>query len=783
MRHVKVWRLPAARPVSPTKSRLNSDGVGPSPNPAPKALSGRNCLLGTLGDNTFSSVSSISDQEAVLVTESGAVCLLDDREGSQKLSMVKQVGFGISSLAVDFDQECIWLGGRARWTQRLSFEDFRSSTASTPVSPVRLNRAMSDAGTKGPAITCMVSLSSHLVTVEATREVHVYPMEALIEDGEQEPGETSMLAHRDPIIGIRTLKLPNECSQFFTWSRSGYVNFWDAQGKCLASKIIQLEQLSAFNEDDVANELKVLRAAENAEWFVSGDKFGVLRVLSGEDWGCTNEARAHGAEIMDIALQPTDDACLVASSGRDRMVQLFRKTASTFRLIQTMDDHVGAVGQISFVNDGEKLLSSSSDRTVLIRDRVTREEDGITSVAYLITKVITLKASPVSMTISPDDSTLLYLSTVDRFISKFDIPSGRQLHSFRAADSEAGDAVVMSSLTVAPGIPGHSPKILIGMSSTDKSVRVYDLERDHLLAGEFGHTEGVSDVVLLEDYETSSEKPLVKRTLVSAGMDGILMMWNLSVQPQPVPEVNNSRDDDESPVKEMTAARPPLRKVLSRSELAGFQRADSPGGTPTPVREHSPSMLRKMSKLSLAPSLNNNSVSETPSPSTRRSPISYSQTDRTRKSPSPVSPKTKKTPSSAKDPNRRKSLEFRSRSKANNRSEFGSLDMSTEQVCRTLRAYRKKLNGSTTRIQAQKELERELNLTLRVMSSRTQQGSDESAETETDSSGKDMDRKASCSSVSSRSPHLPRHMPSTPLLRHKGARQVSRSRSYSVTDE
>ncbi|CAL5869842.1 uncharacterized protein PFLUO_LOCUS4073 [Penicillium psychrofluorescens] len=788
VRHVKVWRLPAARPVSPTKLRLNSDGVGPSPNPAPKALSGRNCLLGALGDNTFSSVSSISDQEAVLVTESGAVCLLDDREGSQKLSMVKQVGFGITSLAVDFDQECIWLGGRARCTQRLSFDDFRSSTASTPASPVRLHRAMSDGGNKGPAITCMGSLSSHLVTVEATREVHIYPMEALIEDGEQEPGETSMLAHRDPIFGIRTLKLPNEFSaKFFTWSRSGSVNFWDAQGKCLASKTIQLEQLSAY-EDDVSNELKVLRAAENAEWFVSGDKFGVLRIFSSKNWSCTNEARAHGAEITDIALQPTDGACLVASSGRDRMVQLFRKTESTFRLIQTMDDHVGAVGQIHFVNDGEKLLSSSSDRTVLIRDRATREEDGITSVAYLITKVITLKASPVSMTICPDDSNLLYLSTVDRFISKFDIPSGRQLHSFRAADSEAGDAVVMSSLTVASGIPGHSPKILIGMSSTDKSIRVYDLERDHLLAGEFGHTEGVSDVVLLEDYETSSEKPLVKRTLISAGMDGILMMWNLSVQPQPVPEVNTSRDDDEGPVKEMTAARPPLRKVLSRSELAGFQRADSPVGTPTPFREQSPSMLRKMSKLSLAPSsLNNNSISETPSPSTRRSPFSYSQTDRTRRSPSPVSPKTKtptsKTPYSAKGPNRRTSLEFRSRGKANNRSEFGSLDMSTEQVCRTLRAYRKKLSGSTTRIQAQKELERELNLTLRVMSSRPQQGSDESAETETDSSGKDMDRKASCSSVSSRSPHLPRHMPSTPLLRHKGARQVSRSRSYSVTDE
>jgi hypothetical protein len=80
-------------------------------------------------------------------------------------------------------------------------------------------------------------------------------------------------------------------------------------------------------------------------------------------------------------------------------------------------------------------------------------------------------------------------------------------------------------------------------------------------------------------------------------------------------------------------------------------------------------------------------------------------------------------------------------------------------------------------MKAQKELERELNLTLRAVSARSQT-SDESGETETDSSGKDMDRKPSYSSISSRSPHMPRHMPSTPLLRHTGARDGLRSRSY-----
>jgi hypothetical protein len=34
--------------------------------------------------------------------------------------------------------------------------------------------------------------------------------------------------------------------------------------------------------------------------------------------------------------------------------------------IQTMDDHVGAVGKLMFINEGEKLLSCSADRTVVI---------------------------------------------------------------------------------------------------------------------------------------------------------------------------------------------------------------------------------------------------------------------------------------------------------------------------------------------------------------------------------------------------------------------------------
>ncbi|CAG8062149.1 unnamed protein product [Penicillium olsonii] len=783
VRHVKVWRLPTiTRPVSPTKTRLNLDGA-PSPNPAPKALSGRNCLLGALGDSVFTCVSSISDHEAAIGTDSGAVCFLDDREGAQRMTTVKHAGFSITSLAVDFDQESIWLGGRGRRMQRVTFETLRSSGSSTPRSPIRLDKTLLDNKSKAPAITCMGSLNSHLVTVEATREIHVYPVHNLLEDSEQEEGESSMPAHRDPILGICHMKSPNDYSaDFFTWSRNGSVNFWDVNGKCRGSRVIDLDQFSG-NEDNAANELKILRTA-NAEWFISGDKFGVLRLVTNSDWSCIKKVRGHGGEITDVAIQATDDSWLVASCGRDRMVQLFEKRENELQLIQTMDDHVGAVGQLMFINDGEKLLSCSADRTVIIRDRATREVDDGPCIAYLISRVITQKASPLSMTLCPDDSNILYLSTMDRCVSKYDIPSGRHLHGFKASDSETTDAVILSSLTVAPEIPGQSPKVLIGVSSTDKSIRVYDLERDQLLTGEFGHTEGVTDALLIEGRD-GSEGSQIQRTLISTGMDGILMIWNLSVQQQISPDLlQNTRDDDEGPTKEMTVARPPLRKVLSRSELAGFQRPDSPNPTtPTPTREHSPTLLRKMSRLSLAPSsLKNHALSESTSTPNRLSPTPNTHRDLNRRSPSPVSPKSRppaRKPHSART-NRRTSIDFRNRGKTTPRTEFGSIDMSTEQLCRTLRAYRKKVNGSSQRIQPSKELERELSLTLRVIGGRDQSTdeSGDSGETETDSSGKDIDaeREPSCSPI-------PRHMPSTPSLRPQSVRQVSRSRSFDASGE
>ncbi|PGH23467.1 hypothetical protein AJ80_02421 [Polytolypa hystricis UAMH7299] len=784
IRHVKVWRLAEPSLNSPFKSRFNLEIVTTSLNPAPRALWGRNCLLGNLSENTFTCITSISDDRAIVCSETGAACILDDTNSQQKLVFVKNLGFNVCSIASDDDSGTVWFGGRDRIIEPRSLDEFRIQTLPTPKSLSSEDRHLPCPKVKKHAIIAMGVMSTHMVTVDSTRAIRVCPLDRVGTGNVENLSDTSKPAHRDAVMGIGSLSRPNvHDASFFTWSCGGTINFWNLQGKCRATMKAELEQLPS--EDDGPNELKIMRATEDLKMFVSGDRYGVIRTILGDPWRSANEVRAHGGEVTDIAVQPFAGMHLLASSGRDRMVQLFRCVDGSLDLIQTMDEHVGAVGRLLFMNDGEKLLSCSADRTVIIRNRMTREVDGTTIIAFVLSKVITLKASPVSMTLPSDDPGGLVLSTIDRHIHRFDVHSGRQIHSFKATDSESNDTVVMTSLTVNNEVPGHWPRLLIGVSTTDKSIRIYDLDKDTLLAREFGHTEGVSDVILVED-SCADNKGSGKRIIVSTGLDGVIMIWDLSVQQQTVQE-SPQAPEDATPAKELTAVKPPLRRILSKTELSGFQRFDSPS-SPCPVREQSPPRIRKRtSRYTLSPQILKNGnltpVPTPPLPPPRRSPTSsYAIDGRERRSPSPPSPKTTLktvTKKSSIASLRRPSLDFRSRTKSSgaltSNSEFGSLNMSTEQVCRTLRAYRKKLSSSTDHLHTASELEKELDLTVRALGERS----------------KKLQVNGNLSDNTSKSPtflpvkasRIARRMPSTPILRRNAKEKTHRTPSLDADGE
>lgn len=439
-----------------------------------------------------------------------------------------------------------------------------------------------------------------------------------------------------------------------------------------------------------------------------------IRIVDGKTKKSSFTCKAHAAEITDIAVWE-GDSVLVACSSRDRTVQVFEQRDNTWELLQTLDEHVGAVTSLLFSKRGTRLISSSSDRTVVVRERVTAVDGGQKLTAFVIMRTITLKATPTSIITDSNQEDALIVSTIDRQVQQYDVETSGLSTSFRATDSEGTDAVVLSGLVT---VPRRGTTLIGGVSSTDKSVRLYN-DSGTLVKRDWGHTEGITGVTLVASSESgnmAAEPP----SLVTVAADGTIFIWDLDQKQPPTQDITKSMDlMGLSPVeKEPVAARPPLRRVLSQSELARFQRSSGEDNVSpsTATGNRSPRLRKKSSRFTLAqaprldpPQSSMRGGFSTPEVPTRR-------TFRNR-SPSPPSPRSKlDAAKTAKG--RRSSNDLRARAKpASTAHEFGSLGASTEQVCRTLRAYRKKLstNPDNLTTESVRELERELAMTARAV--------------------------------------------------------------------
>ncbi|KAL9110689.1 MAG: hypothetical protein Q9227_004866 [Pyrenula ochraceoflavens] len=597
-RHVKVWRPPERQAQSPTKSARPRLEAEVPPSPGVKHLSGRNVILGKLADSIFTCVVAISQSEAVLCTESGAICLLDDSDGRQELRLVKNFDFSIYAASVSITEDKIWLGGSNLHLVEESLRNLRSCTASP--SKLRHGSRSSSVATNSTdgqasaaqlhdAIIGLGELGTKLIYLDNQKSLRLRSADEFDGNAQDDaPLSTVIKAHSEPIEGVRLMHDINAGIGFFTWSREGQVCFWDFDGSIQKSAYVPVEQAPMSNED-LSNELKCLQASPSDKFLISGDLLGVVSL---ELLCPVHVVRAHGAEVTDIAVHGNDEQFLIATSSRDRIVQLFEKTPESLDLIQSLDDHVGSVGAVKFANKGDRLISASSDRTVVIRHRLTKDDSDS---VFSMQRVISLKASPVAMALHPDEDTLI-VSTMDRYVLRLEMSTGAQSYSFKTADSDDNESVILSKLALSPS-PANDKMIqaIVGMSSTDKSIRVYDYDRGTLLASEFGHTEGVTDVLL----KTENRDGETNRRLISTGLDCLIMIWSLSFpDPRQAQEWSqpsySTPEPDKTHKRESVASRTPLRRLLSKSDLSDYTRLDPVTGTPvTPTRESSPPRLRK----------------------------------------------------------------------------------------------------------------------------------------------------------------------------------------------
>lgn len=773
-RHIKIWQVRESTRQSPTrKPRYRPSDVYPS-SPGPTPLQGRNCLLGSMVDCTFTCALSVDQTSLIVGTETGDLCSVDTSQSTLELRVLRKIDSSVTSIACAANTSRLLLGtshGLHEEDLEVLRKQENDSCARTskrkPPRPSSIRQSLGLVHRAERSIMAIGTLADHTITLDNDGSLQIVGYE----NDERDNSRPTFAAHNSVIVGVQTLPESAARGHFFTWSKNGEIKFWTSDGLLLKQEKVELDELGV-DGDNCQNELSRMRYSSLHDSFIAGDRFGLLKLIKNAGWEVGLTIRAHTAEITGIAVP--DSESLAVTCSRDRMIQLFRVEKNNLELLQTMDDHVGCVNQVMFTQNGDKLLSCSTDRSLIIRERVMREQDGMQIPAYLSTKVLTLKGSPLSMTISTEN--LLSVSTMDRRVTKVDLSTGALLDSFKVGDSESDDTAILNSMvcTSSRDSVDGGQRMLIGYCSMDKSIRVYNEKNLTLLGRESGHTEGVSDIVLLEQ---SDDEVFGRRcTIISTGMDGTIMIWNLSKTASLLTPLDNmpdglrtASDDSEFSIsKASPASLPPLRKVLTKLDIAELTRANGLTSPSTP-RSSSPGRLRRRgSRLALSTTIEDVEESTSkgsdttaskgtpPKPDPRRSPsppprlvprlrsqrsrtdlckdLESTRSGSTERSPSPPpmplsmpsTPKGRQKPNNARlrrppsipsDLRSQALTQGRQQSMSQATSDFGSLSMATDAACRMLKTYKRKLTQSKDAVDLD-DLEDEVNGLLKTIQER-----------------------------------------------------------------
>ncbi|KAJ9612917.1 hypothetical protein H2200_002858 [Cladophialophora chaetospira] len=748
-RCIRIWQIDEGTKQPPTrKPRYRLSEILPS-SPGPAPLPGRNVLLGSMVDCTFTCIVSVNESNAIIGTDTGFICLVDIAQNVPELKVLKKLDLAVSSTAFIAAQNQL-LMGTSLGLHREDLEQLckqQTALRARPKAPrLSIRRSLGLLNETEKSVVAIASLANHTVSLDNDGSLQIR-LNGQTDATESPP---TFAAHKSIILGVQALPESAKQGSFFTYSKNGETKFWDINGTLLRQEHLALDPTNS-DTDGCENEITRMRYFPSQDSLLAADRFGVFKLISSREWEAQRVIRAHSAEVTSIDI--FEPGSLVATCSRDRMVQLFRIDAGTsqIELLQTMDEHTACVNEVQFAQQGTKLLSCSADRSLVVRERVQREEGGSNSIAYLTTKVLSLKSSPLCITMLTEN--VLAVSTMDRSITKVDVSAGTFLDSFKVGDSETSDTVFLNSVVCVPGLASTDGmrKMIIGHSSLDKSIRVYGEKLVTLLVREHGHTEGVSDIAVLE--QPGNAMPGADVTFVSTGLDGTILIWRVSraMTLPTTPGISQEQafgvglaGEEHDATKQSPASLPPMRRVLSKFEIADLTRANGQL-TPSSPRSLSPIRLkRKTSRLALATSVEDvetapSKVVETPPGSARspnplsihhrrspsppvraklrsqrsrselskemeskpKTPASRSQSPPPLPVPVPVTPKQRQKANNARlrrAPSVPSDLHSHAAAQAPRQStgqaEFGSLAMATDQATRMIKIYRKKLVNS-----------------------------------------------------------------------------------------
>jgi len=267
---VKVWRTEEPNPTSKPRQ---SEAFFPSSTH--KTLPGRNCLLGPLLEANFTSVVAVAPNKAIVASDRGDICLIDDVDGAQRFTRIADAGFGVTSMAVDTKGR-LHLASNQGGIKSLTINDILNTVTPPPSPPPRVQSPVVNLTAAAIQVEAIVTLLDHVVTVDSHHSIRLSGLCST--DDESVVGEVlqKLPAHPDAVLGVHTLQRPNAIdAAFCTWSAGGSILFWGQDGVCMESLSVVLEQIDGMEVE--SNELKAVRASAGIEYVVTGDKYGVLR--------------------------------------------------------------------------------------------------------------------------------------------------------------------------------------------------------------------------------------------------------------------------------------------------------------------------------------------------------------------------------------------------------------------------------------------------------------------------------------------------------------------------
>ena len=405
---------------------------------------------------------------------------------------------------------------------------------------------------------------------------------------------------------------------------------------------------------------------------------------------------------------------MIVTGGRDRTLQIFEKDHTQIKLMQTLDDHAASISDVIFMNGPSTLLSISLDRTVIIRKSVPEDQ----AFAFVAIRVITLKSSPLSFTCVPSESHLVIIATMDRLISRYDIYSGQLMHKFKALDPTTNETVLMSSLGVHDiDDCAEQSRLLVGVSSTDKSIRIHNYYSGSMLTREHGQN-AVSAIKLLPQRADGRHS---QGCLVSCGLDGTILLWDI---------MNNAArpvSSDEAQISGEASPRshPISRRILSRAKIIELKKLlATEEDTVSPIRNQALLPSRVPRNGSRYSSAAESKLSVSTFNGTKNGLVSKSSARSEREFSQDQLPASFSSPNTSRLKPRRPSLDLRRRSKsAANLNDMGD---SAEKLCNSLQDFRRRFESSATdklKAETVKRLQKELKFTTDSLAEQFNSGS------------------------------------------------------------